>query len=183
MLESPNGSKNKTHFFDYPAEASNDPGYIKLTDDKQTPLVEISGPAQKLKVVLVPPFSGIGAEETGLQMGYQNMLVGQGKPGDILRNLLLEVFKNDRKNNTRYWQALTEDIKDLFGYELAEPKYLESTDPFIRVEYRDPLGKTRKPFDIASAGSGFHQVFLTKMDISHDHWVYILISLRSNGLL
>jgi len=132
--------------------------YINLTDNKQNPLATIPGPARKLKVVHVPPFSGIGAEETGLQRGYQNMLVGQGKPGDILRNLLLDVFKNDRENNTRYWQALAGDIKDLFGYELLEPKYVETTDPFIRVEYRDPGGKTRKPFDIASAGSGFHQV-------------------------
>jgi predicted ATPase len=126
--------------------------YIKLTDAELNPRVDVPPPLKELKIVHVPPFSGIGAEETGLQPGYQNRLVGQGKPGDILRNLLLEVF------NTRYWQTLTDDVKELFDYELLEPTYQESTDPFIRVEYRDPGSKTRKPLDIASAGSGFHQV-------------------------
>jgi hypothetical protein len=53
----------------------------------------------------VPPFSGIGAEETGLQLGYQNRLVGQGKPGDVLRNLLLEIYRVDQKEKTGLWQT------------------------------------------------------------------------------
>ncbi len=131
--------------------------YVKLTDEQSNPIDEIPPAAKELKIVHVPPFSGIGAEETGLQLGYQNRLIGQGKPGDILRNLLLEVFKK-KSPTTTDWNSLTTDIKELFGYELLEPIYSEETDPFIRIEYREVSGNFRKPFDIASAGSGFHQV-------------------------
>ncbi len=130
--------------------------YIRLTDEEGRPLLEVPSQALKLKIVHVPPFSGIGAEETGLFLGYQNKLVGEGKPGDILRNLLLEVLRNDKKNKTHNWQALKGDVKDLFGFELLEPKYSDEVQAFIQVEYRDPGCK--KTLDIASGGSGFHQV-------------------------
>jgi predicted ATPase len=130
--------------------------YVKLADEQGNPVTNVSPEAQKLKIIHVPPFSGIGAEETGLQLGYQNRLVGQGKPGDVLRNLLLEVYRADQKEKTGLWQTLTEDVFALFGYRLKEPQYSEATDPFIRIEYTQT--KTKTAFDVASAGSGFHQV-------------------------
>jgi len=130
--------------------------YVKLADDQGKPLTEIPAGAKDIKIVHVPPFSGIGAEETGLQLGYQNRLVGQGKPGDILRNLMLEVYRADKEKNTGLWKMLVNDVEGLFGYRLKEPQYSESTDPFIRVEYTHDHSRTA--FDVASAGSGFHQV-------------------------
>jgi len=130
--------------------------YVKLEDEQGNPVTNVSPEAQKLKIIHVPPFSGIGAEETGLQLGYQNRLVGQGKPGDVLRNLLLEVYRVDQKEKTGLWKTLTEDVFALFGYRLKEPQYSEATDPFIRIEYTQTQTKTA--FDVASAGSGFHQV-------------------------
>ncbi|MGO8676128.1 MAG: ATP-dependent nuclease [Limisphaerales bacterium] len=130
--------------------------YIKLAGGQGQPVTEIPPGAQDLKIVHVPPFSGIGAEETGLQLGYQSRLVGQGKPGDVLRNLLLEVYRADQKDKTGFWKALTEDVFGLFGYRLKQPQYSEATDPFIRIEYTH--GESRTAFDVASAGSGFHQV-------------------------
>lgn len=44
--------------------------------------------APDISVVHVPPFSGIGAEETRYDRPYQDLLIGQGKPGNILRNWL-----------------------------------------------------------------------------------------------
>ncbi len=61
--------------------------YVKLLDDQGNLIIDIPDAIKQIATVHVPPFSGIGAEETGLNPGYQNMLVGQGKPGDILRNL------------------------------------------------------------------------------------------------
>jgi predicted ATPase len=130
--------------------------YIKLADEQGQPVTDIPPGAQDLKIVHVPPFSGIGAEETGLQLGYQSRLVGQGKPGDVLRNLLLEVYRADQEHKTGSWKALTEDVIGLFGYRLKQPQYSEATDPFIRLEYTH--GDSRTAFDVASAGSGFHQV-------------------------
>lgn len=136
--------------------ANKEQTYVKLADDQGNPVTEIPTGAKGLNIVHVPPFSGIGAEETGLQLGYQSRLVGQGKPGDILRNLLLEVHRVDKEKKSGLWKALADDVWSLFGYSLKEPQYSEATDPFIRIEYTH--GKGRTAFDVASAGSGFHQV-------------------------
>jgi hypothetical protein len=119
-----------------------------------------------LKVVHVPPFSGIGAEETGYDVPYQNLLVGQGKAGDILRNMLLEVYRKsqgtDRENNG--WKLLCAHIREIFKFELLAPEY--EGRPYILCEYLPgiPSKKHGKggfcALDIANAGSGFHQVLL-----------------------
>lgn len=126
--------------------------YVKPLDKDGTPLTELPQGAAQTQVVHIPPFSGIGAEETRYDHGYQNLLIGQGKPGDILRNLLLEIFQQEKPDD---WNELKRDIRELFDYELLDPSYSD-TDPFIVVEYRHPSG--RRSFDLASAGSGFHQV-------------------------
>ncbi len=125
--------------------------YMKLLDRDGKPLTELPQGAGRTQVVHIPPFSGIGAEETRYDHGYQNLLIGQGKPGDILRNLLLEIFAGAKES----WKQLKQDIKELFDYEMVDPSYSDP-DPFIVLEYR-PSG-SRKAFDLASAGSGFHQV-------------------------
>ncbi|MBN1592903.1 MAG: AAA family ATPase [Candidatus Coatesbacteria bacterium] len=132
--------------------------YVWLEDGNGNHVVDAPRAAKEMAVVHVPPFSGIGAEETGLNSGYQNMLVGQGKPGDILRNLLLQVYKKREQGEAEPWLSLVRSVRDLFGYQLSDPIYNELTDPFIRVEYGHEEGDTT--FDIASAGSGFHQVLM-----------------------
>lgn len=136
--------------------ANKEQTYVKLLDDQGNLLIDVPDAIKQIAIVHVPPFSGIGAEETGLNPGYQNMLVGQGKPGDILRNLLLAVYQTEKRGENELWQSLVQTIRDTFGYELLDPQYNEITDPFIRVEYRHE--SSRAKFDIASAGSGFHQV-------------------------
>jgi predicted ATPase len=125
--------------------------YVKLLDKDDKPLIDLPPGADKTQVVHIPPFSGIGAEETRYDHGFQNLLIGQGKPGDILRNLLLEIFTKNPEN----WKQLKEDIEELFDYVIVDPSYAEH-DPFIVVEYCHST--SRKSFDLASAGSGFHQV-------------------------
>jgi len=116
--------------------------------------------ADQLVVVHCPPFSGIGAEEQRMDRGAQQLEIGRGKPGDILRNLLLEVH-----NAGEAWNALVRDIQDLFRLTLCPPEYDPSV-PFILCEYLGGIPKTPKAkngltkYDIASGGSGFHQVLL-----------------------
>ncbi|MGI8907545.1 MAG: ATP-dependent nuclease [Candidatus Sumerlaeaceae bacterium] len=121
--------------------------------------------AVEMRAVHVPPFSGIGAEETRYDGPYQDLLIGQGKPGDILRNLLLEVFDAESKNGTeKPWTQLVEHVEEMFGYRLLQPQY--TGRPFIISEYlpnipADNKGDGGLPrFDVSSAGSGFHQVLL-----------------------
>lgn len=113
-----------------------------------------------LRVVHVPPFSGIGAEETRYDRPFQDLLVGQGKPGDIVRNLLLEIYEDHFSGR---WEQFCKQVEEIFGYKLLPPVY--EGRPFIVCEYiatrhdrRSTEGSTR--LDIASAGSGFLQVVM-----------------------
>lgn len=111
---------------------------------------------QEVSVIYVPPFSGSGVQETRYDAAYQDMLVGQGKGGDILRNLLLEVYQRGACE----WNALQEIIRTTFHYRLLEPRY--NGAPYITCEYvQDGASKQEQvPLDIAAAGSGFRQVLL-----------------------
>ncbi|MEM7533351.1 MAG: AAA family ATPase, partial [Chloroflexota bacterium] len=59
------------------------------------------------------PFSGIGADGTRYDSTHQNLLIGQGRPRNILRNLLLQVSQDEAD-----WQELTEHVAEEFGYYL-----------------------------------------------------------------
>lgn len=127
--------------------------YVRLLDETGTPLTSVPAAVQSLNVVHIPACSGIGSDEPKYDHGYQDLLIGQGKPGDILRNLLLDVYSN----NCQDWDLLRNDVLTMFGYEILEPKYAPG-DPYIVIEYRHSNASTHKAFDLASAGSGFHQV-------------------------
>ena len=110
-------------------------------------------PAQALGVVHVPPLSGIERDESRRDRGMQDLLVGQGRPGQVLRNLLLEIAEKDDEG----WQALADHLRELFRIELARPVY-SPAQPYIVCEYREP--DRRRPPDLTNAGSGTLQVLL-----------------------
>lgn len=131
--------------------------YVKPTSESIGHL-EAAGAA--VQVVHVPPFSGIGSAETRYDRPYQDLLIGQGKAGDIIRNLLLEVYERREDGG---WDSLRHRIEDVFGYSLLPPEY--AGQPHIICQYLKgiPSGKGRAglpKLDIASSGSGFHQVLL-----------------------
>ena len=123
--------------------------------------------------VFVPAMSGLSTEEPVYQKPKVNQLLGQGKPGDVLRNLLVEVHHDQDA-----WERLTESIETTFDYELLPP----NTDgPNIISEYRHNednipvkqddgtpvaqddgtvLERSHPTYDVASAGSGFLQVLM-----------------------
>lgn len=114
--------------------------------------------ATRMNVVHVPCFSGIGVNETRYQKAYQDKLIGEGKPGDILRNLLFEIYEKDRE---RAWEELVELIQKLFGYKLLPPHFIGEITPGITCEYLSRTSRNKSlHLDIASAGSGFHQVLV-----------------------
>ncbi len=114
----------------------------------------------RVTVVYVPPFSGIGVNETRHDKPYQDMLIGQGKGGDILRNLMLEVA--EAEDGAR-WKILESIVEDVFGYRLLKPDY--DGTPFITCQYLKGIPTGRgygglSPLDVSTTGSGFHQVLL-----------------------
>ena len=110
-------------------------------------------PAAALEVVHVPPLVGVQRDEPRLDKGMQDLLVGQGQAGGILRNLLLEAAEKDNGD----WGALVGHVRDLFGIRLRKPVY-SPAQPYILCEYDEPEGSG--PLDLANAGSGTLQVVL-----------------------
>lgn len=109
-------------------------------------------------IVHVPSFSGISAEEPVHTPAHQDWLIGQGRPGDTLRNLLVEINRESKQ-----WERLNEDIQDIFGHTLEPPQH--NGLPFILCDYRPGTlptrGRGRLPkLDIATAGRGFLQTLM-----------------------
>lgn len=103
-----------------------------------------------LTTVFVPAMTGLGTEEPVYQRPKIDQLLGQAKPGDVLRNLLVEANSSERS-----WPALQQCIRRLFGVELLPP---DATGANIVAEYRTLADGPR--LDIGSAGSGFQQVLM-----------------------
>jgi len=110
--------------------------------------------AREMNIVHVPPLSGIEREEPRRERGMQDLLVGQGRPGEILRNLLLEIAEME---GPKGWNEFSEHIKNLFRIDLRKPVY-SSAQPFIVCEYREE--EHSRPLDLCNAGSGTLQVLL-----------------------
>jgi len=121
---------------------------------KTAPLAElppVPDAALKLQMVHMPAMAGIERDEKRHDPGYQNHLVGQGRAGEILRNLLLEISERPQD-----WDALVGHMRHLFGVELVKPRY-SPAQPFIIAEYKP---RDSKPLDLTCAGSGLLQVLL-----------------------
>lgn len=110
--------------------------------------------AADLEVVHVPPLVGVQRDEPRVDKGMQDLLVGEGQAGGILRNLLLEAAEKEDGD----WDALVEHVRALFGIRLRKPVY-SPAQPYILCEYDEPKGSGR-PLDLANAGSGTLQVVL-----------------------
>ena len=102
------------------------------------------------RAVYVPPMTGLETDEPLLQPPKIEQLLGLGRPGEVLRNLLTEASHDESA-----WNALQVSIGRLFGYKLLPPN---ASGAHIRAEYR--MAEDGLPLDIASAGSGFQQVLM-----------------------
>jgi len=118
--------------------------YVRPTDDTD----EAHVAQAQLRPVFIPATSGISRDEPFyVRDEYLDLVIGQAKPGDILRNILVRASTTGEA-----WPKLTALVRELFGYELLVPQ----VGALISAEYRThAAGPT---FDIASAGSGFQQI-------------------------
>ena len=103
-----------------------------------------------LQAVFVPSMTGLGIDEPLFQPPKVEQLLGFGRPGEVIRNLLAEANQDERA-----WDALTTSIDKLFGYDLLHP---DASGAHILADYTMTPGGPR--LDIASAGSGFQQVLM-----------------------
>jgi predicted ATPase len=103
-----------------------------------------------LETVYIPPMTGLSIQEPEYKRPKVDQLLGQGKPGEIIRNLLVEAHQSQEA-----WSELSECIHRMFHYEILPP---DSSGADIVAEYRERPDGPR--FDVASAGSGFQQVLM-----------------------
>ncbi len=113
-------------------------------------------PEDVYNVFHLPPLSGVQTQERKVEIGAQRHIIGEGRPGEILRNLLLQVQEKGK------WNELCEQIKKMFHVQLEKISFNPRTDARILAYYR-PDGlhtKSRILLEISNGGSGFLQFLL-----------------------
>ncbi|KRC18022.1 AAA family ATPase [Acidovorax sp. Root219] len=127
---------------------------IYCTPDTQEAMADLGliAHAASLKVELLYPMSGLDTEEPILQPGRVDVLLGQGRTADVLRNLCLSVVKSSQED----WARIVALMKRLFSVELEAPQ--ETARGSISMQYRQPGAK--EALDVSSAGRGFLQMLL-----------------------
>lgn len=108
--------------------------------------------ATSLKVELLYPMSGLDTEEPILQPGRVDVLLGQGRTADVLRNLCLAVAKSSADD----WKRVTQLMRRLFNIHLGQPE--ETSRGSITLSYKQ--AGVKEPLDISSAGRGMLQMLL-----------------------
>lgn len=108
--------------------------------------------AAGLKIELLYSMSGLDTEEPILQPGRIDVLLGQGRTAEVLRNLCLSVAST----STTDWQRITALMQRLFNVELGAPE--PTTRGTITLSYHQ--AGLKEALDISSAGRGMLQMLL-----------------------
>lgn len=108
--------------------------------------------ALRFQTTFIPAMSGLARSEQRLadQEAIDSALA-QGRPGEVLRNLLYIANQDEAA-----WRTLNATMNRLFSCQLETPK----GGAELVCEYRQGNAATAPLFDVASAGSGFLQVLL-----------------------
>jgi len=128
-------------------------------DGENDERMEVPAEARDLTIIHLPPLAGLQYREERVNERVLQTRISEGRAGDIVRNLLLMVAEKGEAE----WARLSADMAALFQVVLSKPEYEASGE--ISAEYYDglplPTGRNPHPkLDIASGGSGFHQVLL-----------------------
>ena len=137
--------------FDYANEESFYCRPLRL-DNKKTPeRMPVPRQAGLLRIVFLPPMSGLSATETRLDQGALNVRIGEGRTAEVLRNLCFQIYQD----NPEKWEPLVAQIRELFGVDIDRPYYIEERGE-VTMKYRE-RGST---LDISASGRGLQQTLL-----------------------
>lgn len=121
-------------------------------DDSVIADLDLIRHAASIRVELLYPMSGLEIEEPVLQPGRVDVLLGQGRTADVLRNLCLMVAKSSMDD----WKCVAALMQRLFNIRLGQPR--ETTRGSITLHYQQP--GVKEQLDISSAGRGMLQMLL-----------------------
>ena len=142
---------------------------LRMTSDGQNRM-PIPPEAFNERIAFLPPMSGLTSTEAMLQPGRVNVLLGQGRTAEVLRNLCFEVFLQHR---TLWDTILVPRIQKVFGATILEPQY-NSERGEITVRYKDAYMRNLE-LDLSSSGRGFQQtLMLTAYMLLHPDSVILL---------
>ena len=142
---------------------------LRTTLDGQNRMT-IPSEAFEEQIAFLPPMSGLASTEAMLQPGTVNVLLGQGRTAEVLRNLCFEVFLQHR----HLWDTiLVTRMKQVFGATILEPQYNPERGE-ITVRYTDAYMRNLN-LDLSSSGRGFQQtLMLTAYMLLHPNSVILL---------
>lgn len=113
--------------------------------------MEIPEQANNVHIVLLPPMSGLMDTEPSIEPGRINVLLGQGRTAEVLRNVCYRVFQQEGEN----WNKLKKNMNEFFRVELEDPVFNKATgDITCRYKQAGIL------LDLQSAGRGMQQIML-----------------------
>ena len=132
--------------------------------------MEVPSEALAERVAFLPPMSGLSSSEAMLQPGTVNVLLGQGRTAEVLRNLCYQVFLHYEVG----WQdVMVPRMKELFGATILEPQYNPERGE-ITLRYQDGR-MAGLELDVSSSGRGFQQtLLLTAYMLLHPRSVIML---------
>jgi predicted ATPase len=110
--------------------------------------------ARAHNVVFLPPMSGLAEREHRKEPGEINVLIGEGRTAEVLRNLCWQLYS---KPDNADWRQLVARIKELFRIDLLDPVYIPERSEF-KLQYRE--GHSGAVLDVSSSGRGCQQVLL-----------------------
>ena len=139
--------------FDYANEESFYCRLLRLSDEKKPKRLPIPEAASTVRVAFVPPMSGLAARELRLETGAINVALGEGRTGEMLRNLCFWIYIKEDK---RLWDELVRRMEHLFRVVLDPPQYIAERGE-VTMTYRERSGIR---LDLSSAGRGLQQTLL-----------------------
>ena len=112
--------------------------------------------AGQVAVAYLPPMSGLAASETRLTNGAVNVLLGEGRTAEVLRNLCYVIVQRDAEDAGKRWHDVRGHISSLFGVRLRDPEYIAERGE-ISMKYEEGRSVV---LDLSSSGRGLHQTLL-----------------------
>ena len=155
--------------FDYANSESFYCRLLRVSADGQSRM-DLPADALEERIAFLPPMSGLSSSEAMLQPGTVNVLLGQGRTAEVLRNLCFQVFINHEEG----WnEVLVPRMRELFGATIRSPQYNPERGE-INLRYTDGRMPNLE-LDVSASGPGFQQtLLLTAYMLLHPRSVIML---------